>query len=220
VFFVCACTLIARLFVLTVSGRDSLLADMQRDSRRVYIVPAIRGRLLDKDGIPLAWSVRRFDLWWRRPSDLAAQSRDAAAFASAFPQTDAASAEEFPTHGAAPEESVCIIRGLTATQLEHARAFCGAHPHFHIKTTFERRTVQGCPDLQKKLGRVEAVDGREIGVSGEERAHNDLLTGRPGIYRVTVDKNGQWVPRTWQKLQDMQPGYDVYLPLRFAQRRR
>ena len=68
--------------------------------------------------------------------------------------------------------------------------------------------------LRRRLGEIRWEGGRSVGISGLEREHDALLAGQPGLYRVLVDKRGQWVPETWQVLQPMRAGYDVHLALR------
>ncbi len=213
VFFFCALGIAVRLFGITVLHRSSFLRDMRQASRRLYFVPAVRGRLLDRDGRPLAWSIRRFDLWWHPPRAGEVREREARDFAAAFPQAFQRMGRRLPASGRRAR-ALLLVRGLSPGQLERARKFCAGHPEFEVRTTFERHTIRGAPALRRRLGRTRIEDGREIGVSGEEKLHDALLEGHPGVYSVLVDKHGRWVPDTWRKLQDMQPGYDVYLPLR------
>ena len=55
---------------------------------------------------------------------------------------------------------------------------------------------------------------KPFGVSGAEAAHDVLLRGRPGRYRVLLDRTGSWIPGTWRRLSELRPGYDVYLPIK------
>jgi cell division protein FtsI/penicillin-binding protein 2 len=70
------------------------------------------------------------------------------------------------------------------------------------------------PRIRRIIGEVTLENGMEVGISGKELTQDSFLRGRPGIYRVMTNPQGEWVPETWKKIQEIQPGYDVYLPLR------
>jgi cell division protein FtsI/penicillin-binding protein 2 len=79
------------------------------------------------------------------------------------------------------------------------------------------RRRAGAPEGQQTLGRVGRGRGGGIGIDGYEKTHDELLRGRPGIFRVRTGADGRWLMDTWEKVQEMQPGYDVILPWRSQQ---
>jgi len=59
--------IVARLLVLMVFQRERYVAAMDRECWREQTIPAMRGRILDRKGLPLAWSTRHFALQWKVP---------------------------------------------------------------------------------------------------------------------------------------------------------
>jgi cell division protein FtsI (penicillin-binding protein 3) len=201
--------ILLRLSQYMVFERDRHLADMTRASIYEGVIPAKRGRLLDRNGVPLAWSQRRFSLTWRVPSDRDAAHSELARITSALPGLRVGD-DGLP---GAPGASVTLSRDLTVSEASALASLCAELGGLSLTGTFVRRhSLAGKGGRQ--LGRVARVDGTEVGVSGYELTHDAFLRGRPGMFRVMVDKRGQWIPETWEKVRDMRPGYDVYLPLR------
>jgi len=212
-FGVVAVVLISRASLYAVFRRGELLNEMRHQCLCVYRVPAARGRILDAAGVPLAWSVRRYDLCWDAPQSADIRKADLKAFRQAFPRALRTRAQaSFDAAG-----RYVLLPRLQGKDLETAYELCRSHPRFHVRTTFERRVRPGLdPTLRQRLGRVVVVAGQEHGLDGEERRFDDILRGKPGVFTVAIDKYGRWIPQTWQKLQEMQPGYDVYLPVRIG----
>jgi cell division protein FtsI/penicillin-binding protein 2 len=115
----------------------------------------------------------------------------------------------------APGATVVLCRSLTPAQAAKLAPLCAANRRLQLTGRFERQRYPD-RDLARRLGRVVRRDGIEVGVSGLERANDAILRGRPGMFRVMVDREGRWLPETWEKVREMRPGYDVYLPVRLA----
>ena len=209
-FSVWAVVIVARLFQVMVVERGRHVSDMDRSSWRHGMVPGIRGRILDADGVPLAWSERRFALLWTRPADPQEAARQWAALHEAMPLEPRWSLR---TAVARAAEEVRLIDAVTPEQFARLGDVCTRHPAFRLEAYFVRQTYPAAA-LRRELGAVTRRNGMEIGVSGLERVHDSLLRGRPGMYRVMVNPLRAWVPETWEQLRDMTPGYDVYLPIR------
>lgn len=171
-------------------------------------IPAPRGCILDRQGRPLAWSVRRFRVDWRVPERVSVALEERAILGrvlglaplpdeAALPPAgsdvllkDRLSAREVATLGR-------LIRDLSGVRL----------------SSYTVREYQGGPAIRARVGQVGTTDGGEHGLSGEEKFQDAMLRGRAGRYRVMVDRQGRWIRDTWQKTVDILPGYDVYLPL-------
>jgi len=212
VFAVWAVVVVARLFQVMIVERGRLTADMQRTSWRHGMIPGLRGRILDADGRPLAWSVRHYALVWHRPADAQRAAGQWAALHAVLPLEPGWTLRKALD---VPRPEVRLLGDLTPEQFRLVGPVCTRHPEFRIESSFVRETVPA-PTLRRELGAVIRRNGMEIGVSGAERIHDSLLRGRPGLYRVMLDPAGAWVPETWERLRSMTPGYDVYLPIRLA----
>jgi len=208
VFLLWGAIVIAKLAQLMLIDRDQYLAEMTRRSVFVGQVPSRRGRLLDREGRILAWSARHFRLRWDVPQDTAAALQDWARLKTTCKGLPAWSESDiFRRVGT----SLCVLENLaveTVTSPQRLMAIRGVR----LESFFVRHYCSD-PAVAQLLGRVEVVDGVEIGVSGAEKTHDALLRGRLASYRVMVDKHGKWIPETWQKTGELRPGFDVHLPI-------
>jgi len=204
--------IIWRLSQYMIFERDQHLAAMTRESLCEGVIPALRGRILDRDGRPLAWSTRRLALHWRVPGD---QEKALACWRRLQRETDVDSPHTAIDVLNSLGREIVVKEALTPEQAAPLASFCRTVRGLSVKCGFERHR---CLDsgLQRTLGEVRVIDGVEVGVSGAEKAHDALLRGRSGAYRVMRDKHGSWIPETWRKTREIRPGYDVYLPTRLC----
>lgn len=202
---------IARLLDVMVLDRDQYLADMTRDSVYHGMVPATRGRLLDRDGQPLAWSTRELVLVWHAPAN-PEQAR--AAWETLMTRVPELAEQASFAHAAGASSRARVIRrDIPAESFPTLVALCERNPGLALEPRLRRHQVAD-PDLRQVLGEVRVVDGVEIGISGLEKTHDALLRARPGAFQVLLDKSGAWLPETWRKTRELRPGYDVHLPAR------
>lgn len=206
-FLLWAVVLVLRLAQLMVLDRDRYLHEMERESWREFVVPAPRGRILDRNGVPLAWSERQFRLVYRVPETVAAIVGDFGAFRGRFPGVPLPQAESLLV---AAGEEVRVIPRLDSPMAARVTADLPEPSRFRVESHFVRKYYPNAR-LQRRLGRVSEFEGELVGASGEERRYDHRLRGVAGRYRVMVDKNGAWIPSTWEKLRDLRPGYDVHL---------
>jgi len=208
VFLLWGAVVIVKLAQLMLIDRDQYLTEMTRRSMFVGRIPSRRGRLLDREGRVLAWSTRHFRLCWEVPRQRSSALRDWARMQSA--------GISLPTWS---ESDICERVGSSCRVLEDVDIAAVASPEelmsisgVRLESYFVRRT---CPEAQVTdlLGRVTVVEGVEVGMSGAEKAHDALLRGHPGSYRVMLDKHGAWIPETWRKTTELRPGFDVHLPI-------
>ena len=211
-FLIWCVLIVARLSQLMVFQRAQHLEAMARESVYRGTIPSLRGRILDRDGQPLAWSTRHFRLCWLLPTD---------------PESTVAHAHRI--HGmvelgerwsdVAIRENcghrVVLKDVLTPADMTVLPRLCGRISGLKVESFFIRHHRQGAEELLC-LGQVHFDDGTEMGVSGLEKEHDAILRGRPGIYQIMLDRRGRWMPETWRKVREIQPGYDVYLPIRVA----
>ncbi len=167
--------------------------------RAEYYAP--RARLLDRDGVPLAWSERYFDLYCLvRDEELTPEIRQ--------------QLEQWlkPLPEPPPDRETPWKRGLTPSQilaLEKWNANCRI---LEIRPRLERIRVNLSPELRESLGEVRLENGRQRGISGAEKEFDAILAGAPGSYEVMLDRHRNWIPGTWHEQHAPRPGTDVRLP--------
>lgn len=196
-------------FMIVERGRH--LEAMTREALFEGVVPAARGRILDRDGRPLAWSERVFAVHWRVPRDRS-QAEVLLAYLDREPWLTAALPRPLPE--AQLGQRVELAQGLPAERAMTLDALSNQVAGLEISAAFRRHVVAEAR-LRQYIGRVEVgPDGSEVGSSGLEREHDAILRGVPGTFRVMLDKEGRWLPETWRKVGELRPGFDVQLPLR------
>lgn len=215
VFCLWAIVILLRLAQFMILDRDRYLEAMQRDAVFSGVVPAARGRILDRDGRLLAWSERVFAVHWRVPRS-ADQAGALVAILDAEPWLTATLSRPLPT--AALGTRLELARDLPAELAVRLQPLADQVPGLEITAGFRREVVLD-PEWREYIGRVtHGADGTEEGISGVERDYDDILRGLPGTFRVMLDKDGRWLPETWQKATDLRPGFDVQLPRRALSR--
>lgn len=208
-----ASLIILRLGQIMLVQRQEYLGEIASESWIKGMLPAERGRLLDATGIPLAWSVWHLKLEWEIPEDATrAEEQWRAASAIGGLAATMRGDDYLRRRGT----RVSLADDIPAACVSAVRQLVRAHPAFSTQPYYTRQR-HGSPALQREIGEVLQRHGVEIGISGYEKAHDGLLRGRPGIFRVMVDPHGEWLMETWEKVQEMQTGYDVFLPVRVAQ---
>jgi cell division protein FtsI/penicillin-binding protein 2 len=203
--------LLLRLSQFMVFDRGPYLEAMQREAVFAGFVPAARGRIFDRDSRLLAWSDRVFAVHWRVPRELA-PAFALLALLDGEPWLTARLPRPLPASalGARLE----LARDLPVERAVRLETLADQVPGLEISAGF-RRHVAPDPGLRDYIGRVgRGADGTEVGLSGVEREYDDILRGLPGTFHVMLDKDGRWLPETWQKVSDLRPGLDVQLPLR------
>lgn len=198
-----------RLFQIMVVQRDDYLLDIESgQAYRYEIIPAVRGRLLDASGRPLAWSARRFALDWVVPKDPSRAVREWELINTAL---------EIDSHWrknealARSEVKLCLKSSLSADDFIACRDLLAHFSSLQIDSCFVRHRI-AYPALRERLGEVRVKEGVEVGVSGWEKEHDSILRGQPALFRVRLDHEKKPVPGTREVLRDMRDGHDVYLP--------
>ncbi len=204
--------LAARLLTVMLFPRADLLARADVGSWRIGTVPALRGRLLSQAGVPLAWSVRRFELEYEVPAQPELVQTDQLALRTAL----SGGVPSLARLELAPGARLVLLANLSPTQLLPLSRVIAANPRFRVVSSFVRQRAYGGPEWSAALGDTRVCGQKEVGLSGWEREHDARLRGEDGKYRVMVDRDGRWVPGTWSEIRPPAPGQDVYLPVTVA----
>ena len=212
-FFFCAGFLVVRFF----SGGDSpplagVVGGASAGTRwHEGVLPARRGRLLDRHGEALAWSERSLCLAYEKGADNEMVWSDMYVVDDLVGISASQARLEIAKSG---RDQVILKRGLRARQLLELRSLVHRNPRFSIVTRFIRRHRCSDARIRRQLGITRQYGRREVGISGWEKHYNHRLTGVEGMFRVQVDADGRWLMETWEEVRPPQPGFDVYVPIR------
>lgn len=209
-FLIWASVLLVRLFMIMVVNRDAHLERVAAASQRVGTLPASRGRILDHNGVPLAWSIRSLSLHY----SVASESSVVRADIEQLAQVCAIDVDETMARAQDMLGGTLVVKeSLQADDVVQLDAFRRQNPRFVVRSDYRREYSVTDPLIRRRLGTTQTVAGREVGVSGWEKEYDERLAGTAGRYRVMVDRSGVWLPETWEQITAPQPGDDVYVSI-------
>lgn len=193
----------AVLFKHTVIRSDELREESGKIAWREGVLPAARGRLLDADGVVLAWTEMHTDLMLHiLPED--EDRRDA------LLEMLKTSFDFVPEDTRAMQ---CVVYDVYMDEetLKHYHTLTEKWGELVLRTRHERKRVD-YPELAHVIGSCEEnEDGVPCGVSGLERKYDIVLAGQAGKFRVMLDRRKKWFPGTLKMLHEPIPGKDVKL---------
>lgn len=194
------------LYHRTIISGEVLTDNSEAVARKEGVLPAARGRILDADGVPLAWTEMRFSLYLHRsPNEV---SNDLKVFL--LEEFQIANIPEFPEH-----ENVLLLKDdlpiRTGKDLKFYLSISEKYPRLSVRTAHKRIRVD-YPKLAAYLGACEEdAEGIPRGVSGLEKEFDSILSGSAGLFTVMRDRNSQWMAGTMKMEKMPVPGKDVKL---------
>ncbi len=200
-FLAWAAALAASVFHYTVSSREIYLQQSRHLSEREGRIPAIRGRILDCEVRPLAWSTRHYDLKVKDAQHPMSAKRKKQLL-GLLPQSSPPPTFDDLAAGRT------LKKDLMPAEINTLGALLEQAPELVIAPRFERHVVD-YPAVKEYLGKTESHNSVCVGISGVELERDAELQGQDGVFRVMIDKQGRWVPGTWQLIREMQPGKDI-----------
>jgi len=163
-----------------------------------------RSRIIDKNGITLAWSEKYYDLYYNNLTDSPKRAKMIyERIKKIFPDT------KRPSTGAVHS---IILRALHPKQILILEKSIYLFQELQITPRIERKVVD-YPKVQKYIGQVKLFKGHLVGISGLEKIHNEVLNGTPGKYRIMLDRNKNWIKNSGQSIKLAVPGKDIKLEL-------
>ena len=200
---------------------------------RTYIlnIPAPRGQIVDRNGVPLAQNKLSYNLAFNYPTPLEFNDQQALAFAREkiaaaekllgrkLSVSDDLILRHYGNRGVLPFD---IAQNLSDEQHDKLK---GKLPEgMSLRGTYQRVYPQGrlaghILGYTGKTGRTPdgSIENHEVlwaeqeGREGLEATFNAMLTGKPGEYKITFDKDGR---KTSEKIQTPPvPGYTVVTTL-------
>lgn len=201
---------IATLMLLhySVVDRDHYLRLGNRIARRKGIYYPDRARIVDRDGVPLAWTNRSFDLYVIFTSEnfylrerMIEELRGVIADAGLIRASD---------------EMFLVKRNISPAEMLKTESLMKRYPAIKVIPRVERVVID-FPVVREYIGKTTSLDGRIIGLSGVEKEHDRALNGSPGTYQIMLDREKNWVPGSWQLLSQAIPGEDLILEVTLDQ---
>ena len=199
----------AHVFYYSVVERSRLNSEGEYFAWREGTLPALRGRILDKHGIELAWTELYHDLVLVSPPERPARRTALANSLASLPFKVAA-----PDWKSGNVRNLVLRRELQPEMIAACEKLLAEYPELSIEPRTERRSID-YPEVKRLLGKT--TQGSEPGVlkglDGEERLLEKRLAGREGRFQVMLDKNGRWIDGTLKMLEKPVNGDDVCLAL-------
>jgi cell division protein FtsI (penicillin-binding protein 3) len=194
--------IVVRLAVLQVreSGAYAELGSTQRV--RTEPLPAVRGEILDRDGVPMALTLEARDVY-ANPTLVTDPSAEAAQIAPILGLTQRSIRAALTSSGT----FAYVERQVDADVAAHLAAL--RLPGIGLLPAPKRYYPAG-PVASQVLGFVN-VDG--VGTTGLERQYDTALSGTPGERTIEVSAQGQEIAGGDQVVRDPQPGSNVVLTI-------
>lgn len=195
---VAAAVIVLRMLFLAASGGSAYRAESSNIAEEKGRLPAIRGRIFDKNNSLLAWSERSYDLILKVRGTPEEEKHLQRLLKKNF---------NFTLPGKETTLPIIIKYALTGDELEKADDLAEKYPSLAVELRWERR----CSATDPRLGEVRQTGGTEEGISGWEKEFNDRLRGREGTFSVMCDRRGRWMNSTFRIITPPQSGEDIYL---------
>ena len=106
-------------------------------------------------------------------------------------------------------EDVVLKDVLSLDEMKKFAKVFGVSKDIFVQMSFSRKRL--VKDRKGKLGSVKFIDGNYVGVSGYEKKYNEQLRGKDLIYETLVDKKGEVILKTFNEIQKLQTGQDIFL---------
>lgn len=176
--------LTGRMLDLSIFSRAFLLKQSQARTLRLEDIPAYRGMLTDRNGVPLAVSAP-VDALWVNPQLFNANATQMTQLAKLLNlnQTEILS----HTNKASGKEFVYLARGLSPETADQIKSL-GIHGVY-----FQREYRRFYPAGEVTAHVLGFTNVDDNGQEGLELAYNDWLKGAPGKVQVVKDRLGQTV---------------------------
>jgi cell division protein FtsI/penicillin-binding protein 2 len=194
----------AMFFYYSVIAKDKYIKLGNKLARRELLYYPERSRILDKNGIVLAWSEKYYDLYY---NNLTGSSKKIEIIYERVKN-------EFPDAKKPSPDSIrsLMLRALRPKQVLALEHSIYLYQELQITPRIERKVVE-YPIVQTYVGQVKLVDGQLVGISGLEKTYNKTLSGIPGKYQIMLDRNKNWIKNSGKSIRLAAPGKDIKLAL-------
>ncbi|MGK7312212.1 MAG: peptidoglycan D,D-transpeptidase FtsI family protein [Candidatus Longimicrobiales bacterium M2_2A_002] len=192
--------LLTRGFQLQVLQASEWEGQAERQQREQVVLPAARGAIFDRNGVPLATTREML-----RVATAPGEMRDAGAVRAALARSLGLSARWLNRAVDRGRQWVVLPGRYEPT----IRAELDGLRGVYLERTLERFRPHGTVALE--LVGTTSADGRPLG--GIELEADSLLAGEAGYAVVRRDAAGRPIPGALMPVREPRPGHDVYLTL-------
>ncbi|MDT8450817.1 MAG: penicillin-binding transpeptidase domain-containing protein [Wenzhouxiangellaceae bacterium] len=200
---ICALVLIARAVKLQIVDTEFLQAEGEARYLREVEIPTMRGRIIDRNGQPLAVSTP-VESVWAHPGELL-QAADRIPLLAGVLDESAEAIERRLTQRA-DREFVWIVRRIRPDLARQIR-------ELDIPGVFLQREYRRFyPTAEVSAPVIGMTNIDDVGQEGLELAYDNWLTGRPGAKRVIQDRLGRIVEDV-ELVREPEPGRELRLTL-------
>lgn len=197
-----------KFFYYSIWQRSYYLIVGGKLSTREGCYTAGRGRILDSNGVLMAWSERHYDL-------IILDLPNAPEYREKLLKKLRMRLKGV-TLESADDVSMIVKRSLSVNELEIVGEMIPRHPCLKIKTRLVRRVIEE-PEIRRFIGKVKREGCMLRGTSGCEKFFDKVLSGKPGKYTIMLDRNKNWIPGTFSQIVKAVSGSDVRLPYSVAE---
>jgi cell division protein FtsI/penicillin-binding protein 2 len=193
--FLWAALVAAHLFYYSIIASDKYVERGNAIAKRTGVIGARAGIIFDAEGNKLVWTERRIDLYVDEVPE--------------FPfyrnRLERAIAKYFIDFKFTPGEfnRICLQKNLSPIQQLHYYSLVKRFPEVIFKEVSERKYIS--EELKPCLRKIEEKYRRKI-------------EGKDGIFEVMADRNGRWIPKTWNEKIRAVDGDDVIVNLQDIKR--
>ena len=172
-------------------------------SRELKYYP-IRSKILDKNGVVLAWTEKYYDLYFIDITGCPARKNEICKKTKKLlPSVTAPEGDEL---------HYVMFRGLQPKQILLLEELIRSFTELQIRPRTERKVVN-YPKVKVHIGEVKYISGRLVGVSGIEKLHDEILSGTPGKFNVMLDRHKNWIKQSVRKVNLSKRGEDIRIKL-------
>jgi len=203
IFALCGAALVGRAVQLQVLESDFLRGQGEARHLRTLPIQAHRGRILDRNGKPLAVSAP-VDSAWANPQEALKDRKGLAAVARALDLAPSEVRERL--QGRREREFVYLKRHIKPAPAGRLEAIDA--PGIHLQREYRRYYPMG--EVAGHVLGFTNIDDR--GQAGLELAYEDWLSGTNGLKRVLQDRLGHAIENL-ERVRAPEPGHDLRLSL-------
>lgn len=179
-------------------------------SRELVYYPE-RSKILDKNGVVLAWSEKYYDLYYNNLTDSPKRIKIIyERIKNIFPNAQKPSCDQF--------QSV-MLRSLQPRQIVSLENSIYLYQELQINARIERNIVD-YPNIQAQIGKVKLIKKQFVGMSGFEKIYNQALSGTHGRFKIMLDRNKNWIKNSYKSIKLAQKGKDIRLKLTIEELRK
>ena len=201
-FAIWALMCLAMFFYYSVIAKEHYIKIGNQISSRELLYYPERSRILDKNGIVLAWSEKYYDLYYNNLTGSPKRINIIyERIKNVFPDTRKPSCEKFQS---------IMLRSLNPKQIMALENSICLYQELQITYRIERNVVN-YPNVKAQIGQVKLIKKQFSGVSGFEKIYNQTLNGTHGRFKIMLDRNKNWIKNSYKSIKLAEKGKDVRL---------